>query len=237
MNIELTHDAIGEGLEKLKADKACGPDKVAPKLLKAAGDTIIPSLISINKSSASRNLVPDKWEAANVSPLYKKDDEMDKHNCRPISLLCVPGKLMESSVASTLRTHVKGHNLISSQQWAYRKGHSPQLLLVKVTEAWRSALDHKLVVGVVFVDFCKVFDPISRPVLLHKLQGLGVAGDTWLWIKNYLANRSQTTSVNGCKSDAMPVKCGVPQGSVLGPTLSSLFCNDLPDITDSGEGD
>ena len=80
MNIELTHDAIGEGLEKLKADKACGPDKVAPRLLKAAGDTIIPSRISIYKSSASRNLVPDKWEAANVSPLYKKDDETDKHN-------------------------------------------------------------------------------------------------------------------------------------------------------------
>ena len=62
MNIELTHDAIGEGLQKLKADKACGPDKVAPRLLKAAGDTIIPSLISIYKSSASRNLVPDKWK-------------------------------------------------------------------------------------------------------------------------------------------------------------------------------
>ena len=145
MSIELTHKAIGEGLKKLKADKACGPDKVAPRLLKSAGDTIIPSLMSLYTLSASRNLVPDKWKArTTVSPLYKKDDETDKHNYRPISLLCVPGKLMESSVASIVTTRVKDHDLISSQQWAYRKSHSTELLLVKMTEAWRHALDRKL---------------------------------------------------------------------------------------------
>ena len=237
MRIELTHEAIGKGLKKLKADKACGPDKVAPRLLKSAGDTIIPSLMSLYTLSASRNLVPDKWKAATVSPLYKKDDETDKHNYRPISLLCVPGKLMESSVASIVTTRVKDHDLISSQQWAYRKSHSTELLLVKMTEAWRHALDRKLVVGVVFVDFRKAFDSISHPVLLHKLQGLGIAGDIWLWIKDYLTNRSQMTIVNGCASEAMPVRFGVPQGSVLDPTLFSLFCNDLPDIADDGEGE
>ena len=139
MSCELTHVTTKYHLKKLKSNKASGPDNVSPKLLKLAGDAIIPSLTSIHKMSANKNLVPNLWKRANVSAMYKKDDETNKQNYRPISLLSVPGKLMESSVATTVNAHVDKHGLGSCRQWAYKKNHSTALLLIKMIEDWRSA--------------------------------------------------------------------------------------------------
>jgi len=114
-------------MAKLKADKPSGPDSVAPKLFKKfAGDSIIPSLLSVFNKSATCNTVPATRKAANISALYKSDDKTDKHNYRPISLLSV--------VTSTITLHVTGQGLGNPHQWAYKKGHSTELLLVKITD-------------------------------------------------------------------------------------------------------
>ena len=102
-------------MAKLRADKASGPAVLPPKNIKFTGDSIIPSLLFVFNISATCNTVPATWKAANISALYKRDDETDKHNYRPISLLSMPEKLMESVMASTITTHVTGQGLGNPQ--------------------------------------------------------------------------------------------------------------------------
>ena len=116
--LDVTTDILKNALFNLKPDKASRPDNVSSKLLKSAGNAIVPSLVSVFTASAASNTVPATWKSANVSSLYKSGDETDKHNYRPISLLCVPGKLMKSCVGSIITTHIANHDLSSSNQWA-----------------------------------------------------------------------------------------------------------------------
>ena len=169
--------------------------------------------------SAVSNSVPASTKTANVLALFKKETELSTNQENWLNRL-LPPQLQ----------HISEHNLGHSHQWAYGKGHSIELLLVKMIEDWRRALDKNLVIGIVFVHFRKAVNSISHHVLLNKLQAVGVASDLWCWIKDYLADRSQATIVNGFQSETLPLKFVVPQGSVLGSTQFSVFCNDLPDV-------
>ena len=100
---------------------------------------------------------------------------------------------------------------------------------------WKEALDDELKVGVLFIDFRKAFDCVDHVILGEKLKALGVSDDMWIWLMDYLANRSQLTQIDGASSESKPVKIGVPQGSLLGPRLFMTYVNDLPDSIRSGE--
>ena len=93
---------------------------------------------------------------------------------------------------------------------------------------WREEIERKLFVGILFVDFTKAFDTVSHNILLQKLNDLGIRGDIWLWLKNSLTERRQFVRINGCDSDSHIITHGVPQGSILGPTLFSRSSQTTP---------
>ena len=210
---------VADKIKALRTKKSTGPDNIPPKLLKLAGDAIAPSLVSLYRLSTKNRSVFTSWKVARLAPVFKKDDETDMGNYRPISLLSVPRKILESVVNDTLERHVhRDNNLVSDKQWANRSGYSTELLLIHLTELWRKAVDSGLAVAVAFVDFKKAFDSVSHDILVMKLErDFGISGPLLDWIKSYLKDRQQFTIVNGVKSGMLSVSFGIPQGSVLGP--------------------
>ena len=89
--------------------------------------------------------------------------------------------------------------------------------------------------GILFIDFRKAFNCVDHTILGEKSKGVGVTGDMWVWVIDYLSSRRQTTQILGEFSESKLVKNGVPQGSLLGPTLFTPYVNDLPGSIRSGE--
>ncbi|PFX16391.1 RNA-directed DNA polymerase from mobile element jockey [Stylophora pistillata] len=121
-----------------------------------------------------------------------------------------------------------------SAQWGFAKGLSAEGVLLSLTNRWKMELDKGLTVGAIFVDFRKAFDSLSHNILSLKLQAVGICGNLHEWLMNYLSDWCQCTLVNGYISDLTLVQYGIPQGSLLGPRLYTIYVNDLPDAITLG---
>ena len=185
---------------------------------------MVPSLVKLYEYSIERE-----------TTIFKKDDETDCEKYRSVSLLSVPSKIMESEINSNIVQHITVNNLVTERQWAYRRRYSTELLLSHLTEIWRKALDSGMIVAAAFVDFQKAFDCVSHSIQVKKLnRHFGITGSLFGWLKDYLNERHQFTVLNGTQFDLASVPTGIPQGSVLGPTLFTLFTNDFPSCIASG---
>ena len=144
-------------------------------------------------------------------------------------MLTIPSKLLESQMCRLINKHLDLHHLSTPAQWGFKEGKSTEGLLLHTTEDWRKALDRKQVIGILFIDFRQAFDSVNHIILKKKLQTCGISGQFSDLLENYLQNRLKFVDINGASSDTKEISYGIPQGSLLGPKLFSLYINDLPE--------
>ena len=196
----------------------------------------IPHIISrLLNLSLHQGIFPEKWKQADIIPIFKGGDPSDVNNYRPISLLPLPGKLLEKIVGwlvekivhNRLSNFLELHDILNIKQGGFRTGHSTINTIAEFTDDIFNNLNNSQCTMTTFIDLKKAFDTVNHSLLLKKLDKLGIRGKPHNWLTSYLNYRTQRTLANGNISNILTVGCGVPQGSILGPTLFLLYINDI----------
>ena len=232
-DISFTTKTISKITRKLKINSAAGPDGLPPIFYHRTEISIIHPLSILYSSIIDLHTLLNEWKYAIIAPIFKKGCSSDPANYRSIALTCTCCKILECIVASEIICFLNSHNLITKQQHGFLQKHSTVTNLLESVNDWTFSLSNRKSVVIAYIDFKRAFDAVSHSKLIHKLAAYGIHGNLLFWIASFLSNRKQYVQVGSSLSSLSLVTNGVPQGSVIGPLLFSLFINDITDNLDS----
>ena len=190
-------------------------------------------MTSVINDSLESGIMPKCFKHALISPLIKKPtlNPNELKNYRPVSNLPFVSKLIEKAVAAQINEHLIKNNLLEKHQSAYRKCHNTETALIKIYNDLLLSADDKKVSIIALLDLSAAFDTIDHDILIDRLNSsFGFGGVVLKWFRSYLCDRTQSVVVGDYTSECLPLSFGVPQGSVLGPILYTLYTTPLANI-------
>ena len=175
--------------------------------------------------------IPDTFKRADVTPIFKKGNDNEKENYRPVSMLSTFSKVFEKLLFEQINDRMQSK--FSKHLTGFRKNHSTQNALVVMIEKWKTILNKKLKVGARFMDLPKAFDTLDHSPLLAKSSTYGFDNTLLSFARSFLTNRIQTCKIENHFSNWREITTVVPQGSIFGPLLLNIFINEIFLFTES----
>lgn len=218
---------VQEVISDLKNSSSYGTDEITTSLVKFVKEIITEPLTRLINKSFSNGIFPEVLKISKVTPVYKKGDKGQIDNYRPIALLSIVSKVVEKIAHKRLQNFLQATKFFSANQYGFRKNHNTVDAVAQVVGAALNGFNKSKNTVAVLLDISKAFDTIDHTILLRKLEYSGVRGLPQTWFRSYLSNRKQLVSINGETSNLRGISTGIPQGSILGPLIFSIYVNDI----------
>ena len=230
VSLDFNEDEVLKIIRSLNIHKAHGYDDISIRMIKICDKSLLKPLIILFKNSAKSSHYPDIWKRSNIIPVHKKNDKRLVKNYRPISFLPIFGKIFEKIIFDKIYYFLMEEKLLHPNQSGFRPFDSCINQFLAITHEIFEAFDCNppLEVRSVFLDISKAFDKVWHEGLLYKLKSMGISGELYNLLENYLSDRFQRVILNGQFSSWKPILAGVLQGSILDPLLFLIYINDLP---------